>query len=152
MDRITDVRASRTLLCALYAAIAMLALAATWHQNLMYFGANPLTGTVRFWRETLVTPASVSIMVDIFLLALAVVVWMVIEARRLGIGYVWAYVALGWLVAISVALPLFLIARERRLAALGSSPENTSLTRTDLIGLVLSALPALVLSLWSLVR
>ncbi|MBI3767673.1 MAG: DUF2834 domain-containing protein [Deltaproteobacteria bacterium] len=152
MDRIADVRVSRTLLCALYALIAVFALAATWHQNLTYIGSNPLTGTVQFWRETLATPASVSIMVDIFLLGVAVVVWMVIEARRLGIGYVWVYVVLGYLVAISVSVPLFLIARERRLAAPGSSPENTSLTRADLIGLLLFALPALVLSFWSLVH
>jgi hypothetical protein len=146
------IRPSRTLLCALYAAIAVIALLATWHQNLVYIGANPLTGTVRFWRETLATPASVSIMIDIFLLGVAVVVWMVVEARRLGIGYVWAYVVVGYLVAISVSVPLFLIARERRLAAPGSRPDNTALTRADLIGLVLSSLPALVLTLWSLVR
>ena len=48
---------------------------------------------------------------------LAAVVFMVIEARRHGIPYVWAYVLGGMLIAISVTFPLFLIARERKLAA-----------------------------------
>jgi hypothetical protein len=143
-------RVSRTQLCMVYGAVAFLALIATWHQNLVYVGGNPLTGTIRFWRETLATPASVSIMVDIFLLGLAVVVWMVVEARRLQIPYVWIYVVLAMLIAISVTVPLFLIARERRLAALGVDREPARLTRADLVGLLLFALPALLLSLWSL--
>jgi hypothetical protein len=44
---------------------------------------------------------------------------MVLEARKLGIRWVWAYVVFGVLIAISVTFPLFLIARERRLAAIG---------------------------------
>jgi hypothetical protein len=144
---------SRTLLCFVYGAIALLALFATWHQNIAYFGTgNPLAGTFQFWKETLVTPASVSIMVDIFLLGLAVVAWMVVEARRLGIRFVWVYVVLGALVAISVTVPLFLIARERRLSALEGTGEVVDLGQGDLVGLGLFALPALVLSLWSLLR
>ena len=42
---------------------------------------------------------------------------MVVEARKQGIPYVWAYIAGGMLIAISVTFPLFLIARERTLAA-----------------------------------
>ena len=47
---------------------------------------------------------------------LAAVVFMVIEARRHRHPYVWAYVLGGMLIAISVTFPLFLIARERKLA------------------------------------
>lgn len=84
---------TRGQLSAVYAAVAALALVATWHQNVAYLGAgNPLTGTMRFWKETLVTPASVSITVDLFLFGLAIAVWMVVEARRLGIRFVWIYV------------------------------------------------------------
>jgi hypothetical protein len=70
---------SRQLLCIVYGAIALLALVATWHQNVAYFGGDPITGTVQFWKETLVPPASVSITVDIFLFGL--LVW----ARRGGV-------------------------------------------------------------------
>jgi len=143
---------SRQLLCVVYRAIALVALVATWHQNIAYFGDDPFTGTVRFWKATLLTPASVSITVDIFLLGLAVAVWMVAEARRLGIRFVWIYVVLGLLIAISVTAPLFLVARERRLQALQPVGEPTVLTPSDLVGLVLFALPALILSVWSLLR
>lgn len=90
---------------------------------------------MQFWRETLATPASVSITVDIFLFALAVVVWMVAEARRLDIRFVWIYVVLSALIAISVTAPLFLVARERRLQALQQVGEPTVLTSGDLVGL-----------------
>ena len=40
---------------------------------------------------------------------------MVIEARRLGVKYVWAYIIGGFVIAISVTFPLFLLARELRL-------------------------------------
>ena len=80
------------------------------------------------------------------------VVWMVAEARRLGIRFVWIYVVLGALIAISVTAPLFLVARERRLQELQPAGESTVLTPGDLVGLVLFALPALILSIWSLFR
>ena len=51
----------RSRLAFFYGVLAFLALLATWHQNLTYFGTgNPLSATVQFWKETLVTPASVS--------------------------------------------------------------------------------------------
>ena len=40
---------------------------------------------------------------------------MVIEARKHGVKYVWAYILGGFLIAISVTFPLFLLARELRL-------------------------------------
>jgi hypothetical protein len=143
--------ATRTLLSALYVAIAVLALLATWHQNLFYFqGGDTLHAFVEFWRQTLVTPASVSITVDLFLFGLAVVVWMVIEARRLGIRFVWVYVVLSVLIAISVMAPLFLAVRERRLAALGREGEAVALSGADLAVLAVFGLPAVIVSLWSL--
>ncbi|MBX3273387.1 MAG: DUF2834 domain-containing protein [Sandaracinaceae bacterium] len=42
-------------------------------------------------------------------------VWMVVEARRLGMRHVWAFVALTFGVAWAFSLPLFLFFRERRL-------------------------------------
>ena len=62
-------------------------------------------------------PASRSITIDIVLFFLAAAIFMVIEARKIGVPYVWAYIVGGMLIAISVTFPLFLIARERKLAA-----------------------------------
>jgi hypothetical protein len=99
---------SRKLLCAAYAAIALVALIATWSQNILFFnGGGSLMG---FWEATKANPASRSITVDIALLLLSVAILMVIEARRLGVKFVWAYIIGGFLIAISVTFPLFLLA------------------------------------------
>ncbi len=105
----------RKMLCGFYAVIAVAALIATWVQNAAYFpkGAGFLKD---FALDLKANPATRSISADIALFMLAAVVFMVIEARRHGIPYVWAYVLGGMLIAISVTFPLFLIARERKLA------------------------------------
>ena len=108
---------ARRTLCGLYLAIAVTALIATWRQNLAFM-AERGAGFADFWLALLVNRATISITVDLFLFALAAVVWMVIEARKLQIRMVWLYVLFGITVAISVTFPLFLIARERRLAGL----------------------------------
>jgi hypothetical protein len=108
---------SRKLLCAAYASIALVALIATWSQNILFFkGGGSLMG---FWEATKANPASRSITVDIALLLLSVAILMVIEARRLGVKFVWAYIIGGFLIAISVTFPLFLLARELRLCEVG---------------------------------
>ena len=54
--------------------------------------------------------------IDLGVVALAAVVFMAVEGRRLRIPWWGIYVALVFLVAVSVAFPLFLIARTRVLA------------------------------------
>lgn len=125
---------TRKTLCGIYAAIAAVALVATWTQNAAYFGAGP--GFLKDFLEDLkVNAASRSITLDILLFLLAAVIFMVIEARKVGVPYVWAYVVGGLLIAISVTFPLFLIARERRLAAT-DQPDPGPL---DVIGLTVFA-------------
>jgi len=145
----------RLLLCVVYAAIAVLALVGTWSQNAAYVrpgdgAAGFALATARFWPDTLRTPASVSITVDIGLFFLAAAIWMVFEARRLGIRFVWLYVVGGLLIAISVTFPLFLIARERRLAAGGEGAADLALTGGDTIGLVASGIASTAFTLWTL--
>jgi hypothetical protein len=147
---------SRQLLCAAYAAIAVLALVGTWTQNVAYFraGDGPITGFVlatgRFWSATLATPASISIAVDLALFFVAAAVLMVIEARRLAIRWVWLYILLGFLVAISVTFPLFLIARERRLAAIGDASSDVGLSRADVATLVGLGCMTAAITVWTL--
>jgi hypothetical protein len=149
---------SRLLLCWIYAAIALVALVGTWHQNLSYFHPDDgwflgfFLATGRFWRETLATPASTSITIDLGLLLLPLCTLMVVESRRLAIPFVWVYVVLGLLVAISVTFPLFLIARERRLAARGKAAAGLGLTRGDARGLLALAAAMTCFTLWTLVR
>ncbi|HYC23170.1 MAG TPA: DUF2834 domain-containing protein [Candidatus Bathyarchaeia archaeon] len=149
---------SRLLLCVAYGAVALLALVATWNQNLSYFRpeegwlAGFALATGRFWPATLATPASVSITVDIGLFALAAAALMIIEARRLDIRFAWLYVVFGLLVAISVTFPLFLIARERRLVARGEVSDDLGFNRGDAIGLAVLAAGCAVFSLWTIAR
>jgi hypothetical protein len=107
-------RASK-LLCVFYALIAVAALYGTWSENLQY-GA-PATAGAQFLADLKVNPATRSISIDLSLFLLAASVWMVLEARHIGLRFVWAYVILAFLVAISVTFPLYLLAREMRLAS-----------------------------------
>jgi hypothetical protein len=147
---------ARLLLCLVYGATAVLALVATWSQNVAYLhpGEGPFTGfimaTLRFWPDTLTTPAGVSITVDLAIFFFAAAVLMVYEARRLGIPGVWLYVALGFLVAISVTFPLFLIARERRLAQIETGVP--ALAADDRIALAAFRLATAGVAVWTLGR
>lgn len=126
-------------LIAFYALAAVAALLATWSQNLAYLGEGPAGAFVTFANETKVNPASRSITVDIGFFLLAAAAFMVIEARRLGVRFVWLYIVLGFLVAISVTFPLFMIARELRLAPANKPDTPWSLTATDIAGLAIVA-------------
>ncbi|CAJ1498208.1 DUF2834 domain-containing protein [[Mycobacterium] kokjensenii] len=128
--------------CGVYAAIAVVALAATWSQNLAY-DASHLS---QFLPDTAVTAASRSITVDIVLLFLAAAVLMVLEARRHRVRFVWAYIAGGLLIAISVTFPLFLIARERRLAAEGV--ETPRLGGLDIALLAVLTVASVATTVW----
>lgn len=128
-------------LCVCYAVIALLALYGTWSQNLYYFGELSLTNTIgafgAFVVDTTVNPASRSIGIDISLLVLAAVIWMVHEARKVGIRFVWVYIVLAFIIAVSVTFPLFLIAREIKLAARRDAAADTgSPTAGDYVGLI----------------
>lgn len=130
--------------CGIYGAVAVAAFVATWSQNLSYGGDHrPLS---RFIPDTAVTPASRSITADILLLFLTVAILMVLEARRHNIRFVWAYIAGGFLIAISVSFPLFLIARERRLAT--GSAETPRLGALDMTLLTAVALVLAGTTLW----
>ena len=133
---------SRTLLCTVYAAISLVALIATWSQNIVFFrGGGSFMG---FWEATKANPAAKSITVDIALLLLAVAILMVIEARRLGIKFVWAYILGGFAIAISVTFPLFLLARELRL----EKSDATQLRTVDSVLLGVLAGFTLAFTLW----
>ncbi|MBS9532749.1 DUF2834 domain-containing protein [Mycobacterium sp. M1] len=117
MSEITDappLPASRKVLCGVYGTIATIAFLATWRQNLAYQNSS-LDFFSSFWRETRATPAARSVTIDILMFAFAAAILMVIEARKHGVRYVWAYIVGGLFIGVSVTFPLFLIARQLRL-------------------------------------
>ena len=101
----------------LLVALGVLGLVGTWAQGFHYLANGLVAGNVLFWQETVATPASTFLVVDILVLAAAVFVLMFAEGRRLGIaaGWLWAYFLLGLFVAVSFAVPVFLAHRQRRI-------------------------------------
>ncbi|MCC7360028.1 MAG: DUF2834 domain-containing protein [Anaerolineales bacterium] len=110
------------LLCATYAGIALVALFATWSHNLAFFQQPDNGGLPSFIAAAYANPAAASISNDILFYLLAGWLFMVVEARRLGIKHVWVYLALSGLIAISVMFPLFLITRQAALARRRARP------------------------------
>ena len=108
---------SDRMLCTLYALISLVALVATWANAVDYLQWSFVDANLRFWQDAVATPAGRFITLDILFLSLALVVWAVTEARRLDIGGVWLYVIGGVLIGLSVVFPLFLLHRQRALAA-----------------------------------
>lgn len=124
-------------LIGFYALVAIAALIATWGQNLQYVwqAGGDFSALNAFLPDTKVNPASRSITVDIGLFLLAAAAFMVIEARRLGVRFVWLYIFFGFTIAISVTFPLFMIARELRIVAQPERGGAWSLTASDVVGL-----------------
>jgi len=129
---------ARQLLCVFYGLIALTALVMTWSQNLLYFqGPNP-TGFGQYLLDLKVNGAARSFTVDIALFLLAATSLMAIEARKVGMKFVWIYVIFGFLIAISVTFPLFLIVREIRLARNGGAAATADLQSSDIAGLAIT--------------
>jgi hypothetical protein len=105
-------RAAWTPLAVAYLVLALAGLAGTWTFNVIaileqrdflgeWFGSGPSVN---------------SLGVDLLVVAVAAIVFMVAEARRLRMRGVALYILLVPVVALAFALPLFLSARERVIA------------------------------------
>jgi len=143
VSQASSIPTSRKLLCVVYGAIAVAALIATWSQILAYSdkGAGSL---LAYWHDARILPASRGLTSDLMLLGLAAVIFMVVEARKLGIKFVWLYVAASYIVAISTAFPVFLIVREIRI---GKS-DAPGLRAIDTILLAVVAVVTALLTIW----
>jgi hypothetical protein len=111
------------LICATYALIALVALPATWINNIAFMTQPTNNSMLDFMRAAYVNAATASLSNDLFLLAAAACIFMSIEGRRVGIRYVWLYIIFSALIAISVTFPLFLLARHIEITK--PQPENT---------------------------
>jgi hypothetical protein len=143
---------SRKALCLVYALIAVLALVGCWANNIQYLHLGVVGTNAAFLRDTLANPASRSVTADLLFLLLAVVIWMVLEARRLGMRRVWLYLLFGAGIAISVTVPIFLINRERALAARESRDVAGTLSRSDIVGLVLVGAVVIAYTIFALLK
>ena len=143
---------ARRLLCYVYVFIAALALVATWRHNLAFMADAHGGGFASFWHALFANHATTSITVDIGLFMLAAVIWMVLEARRVGVRFVWLYVLFAMTIAISVTFPLFLVARERRLAARGDTATEPEPTAADVAGLAVFGVAMVATAIWIALR
>jgi hypothetical protein len=129
---------NQKLLIGFYALVAVAAFMGTLSQNLQLHGeGGPLGPFKAFLDGAKANPAGRSLAIDIGLFLEAAAVFMVIEARRLGVRLVWLYLIGGFVIAISVTFPLFMIAREMRLAPSAKADVAWSLTAPDLLGISL---------------
>lgn len=135
--------AKQKLLSLLYALIALLALVGTWGHALGYLPLGFVQANVRFWQDTLANPASRFIAVDLIVLCMAVWLWMLTEARRIGLRGVWWYIAGSVLIGVSTFVPLFLAHREVARARRGEGREGAGLTTGDWAGMALVLVVAL---------
>jgi Terpene cyclase DEP1 len=111
---------------ASYALIALVALPATWINNLAFMTQASNSSFVDFFRAAYVNPAAASLSNDLFLLAFTASIFMVIEGRRVGVRYIWLYIIMSAITAISFTFPLFLLARHVKL-----SNEQSAEVRTE---------------------
>jgi hypothetical protein len=141
---------SRKALGVFYGVTALIALVGTWGNNFRYATLGFVGANMRFWQETMANPASQSITVDLFFLALAATSWMVFEARHLRMRGVWLYVIFGALIAVSFTFPIFLINRERALSNLDASSPAGHLKTSDVLGLAVLAAVSVAYSIVTL--
>jgi hypothetical protein len=143
---------SRRALCVVYALIGLVALVGTWGNNIDYLHLGLVGANVHFWQETLVNPASRSITVDILCLALAAIVWMLLEAHRLSMRGVWVWVLLGVFVAMGAAFPWFMVHRELVLEKKEASSNAGTLSAAAIAGIGLLGIATLAYTLLALSR
>lgn len=135
---------SQKVLCGVYALIAAVALILVWSKTFPYVHGSFIEYQRNFWADTKVTGASRALTADILMLNASLVILTLVEARRWGVRFVWLYVLGSSLIAVSVFFPLFLIARERRIAAVDAPLIKTF----DSVLLALLCIAITGLSVW----
>jgi hypothetical protein len=132
-------------------ALGLIGLVGTWAQGFGYLAHGFVAGNVLFWQETVATPASTFLVVDVLVLAAGVFVLMFAEGRRLGIGagWLWGYFLASLFVAISFAVPMFLAHRQRRIR-MHRAAEAAEPAGADWIAIAVGVLIALFAAAYSL--
>ena len=103
---------------ATYLVLAIGGLLLTGYHNVQFMQAQGGTFSAGAFLDGIFASnhAAASIGWDITMACLAFTVWLLHEAKRIGMKYSWVYVVLTFGVAFGFAAPLFLFMRERHLA------------------------------------
>ena len=100
----------------IYVLLAILGIVLPWYFNIQFI--QELSGRfdlIAFVSGGFANTAASSMTVDFAIVVLAMVTWLVTEAKKLGMKHWWVYIGLMFLVSAAFAIPLFLFMRERRL-------------------------------------
>lgn len=105
-----------TPLAVIYLVLAVAGLVGTWFFNVLAIVQ------LRDFIGDLITsgPAVSSITVDLLVVAVAGSVFIIVEARRLGMRFAWLYIVASGLTAFAFTFPLFLAMRQRRMTQLAA--------------------------------
>jgi len=98
-----------------YLIAAILGTVLPLSQFLPFVAANGLDMSL-FMRQLFQTPVSGFFAMDVLVSSLVLWVFVFSEGRRRGMSNLWVYVVCNLIVGVSLALPLFLFFRERRIA------------------------------------
>jgi hypothetical protein len=104
----------------IYAALALIGLIVPGVLLVKFFIANGLDFGL-LWEEATGTLVAKALLADLTISSIVFWVWMAREAPRHGITW-WPYVIVNLLLGLCVALPLFLMQRERRSAGAATAP------------------------------
>lgn len=106
-----------------YLGLSIIGLVTAWIFNGLAVANNENYGTAWFG-----SAVDWVLSTDLLIVAVAVVIFMIFEARRLGMKRVWLYILLSGVTAMAFTFPLFLAMRERRLNELATSSDKTEAT------------------------
>ncbi len=98
-----------------YALLALAGLCLTWYFNILFMQEQQSADAMAFIGAAYANHASTSISNDILVAATAFLIWMLREAKQLGLRYKWVFFVLTFGVAFAFACPLFLLYRERHI-------------------------------------
>lgn len=116
-----------TPLAVCYLVLAVLGLVGTWTYNILAIvQRRDFIGDL-----TSGGPAVSSITTDLLIVAVAGSVFIVVEARRLGMRFAWLYIVGAAVTAFAFTFPMFLAMRQRRITRLAD--ERAAGVRPDLI-------------------
>lgn len=92
----------------------------TWYFNIQFIIEHGGFSLITFITESFVNNGSASIASDFIIVGLVFLVWSFNEANRLDIRKWWLFFVVTFGVALAFTMPLFMLIRERRIAALAN--------------------------------
>jgi hypothetical protein len=118
-----------TPLAIFYGIFAAAGAVVPWYFNIVWMRETGLLLTpATFVSGGFINPLTSSITTDFFIGTTPVLIWMVIEARRMGMRHAWLYVVGTFAIAFAFTCPLFLMMRELKL---NPSPQLAAPKRSE---------------------